>query len=195
MLQGYSFKRGVCLTVQSTIYPFLVYEHIIHLCFGVIWLVHSFSSLFWNLVFRHANFFLREKSIRYSPFLFDQLCKQNLLFPFLLISWKEILKKEMMSVSLLALVGLLQKTIVVQGLPLNDTNFVPSWILSMLLSDFKVRRRRSIPTSIMEALTEFSYLDIKTNIYPLLILGILVLIYNGSIHVLVCIWCLYYVQL
>ena len=31
-------------------------------------------------VFRHKRLFLREKSVRYSPFLLSRLCKQNLLF-------------------------------------------------------------------------------------------------------------------
>ena len=33
----YSFKRGVCLAVQSAIYPLLVYEYVMWLCFKVIW--------------------------------------------------------------------------------------------------------------------------------------------------------------
>ena len=43
----YSLKRGVCLTVQRIIYPFLIYENIIKLCFRVIWVdVHSFLFFF-----------------------------------------------------------------------------------------------------------------------------------------------------
>ena len=37
VIRRYSFKRGVCLTVQSAIYLFLVYKYIIFLCFKVIW--------------------------------------------------------------------------------------------------------------------------------------------------------------
>ena len=34
---------------------------------------------FLNLVFRHERLFLNENPARYSPFLFGELCKQNLL--------------------------------------------------------------------------------------------------------------------
>ena len=32
----------------------------------------AFSSLFWNLIFRHASLFSSEKSARYSSFLFGE---------------------------------------------------------------------------------------------------------------------------
>ena len=47
--------------------------------------VHNFSSLFGNFMFSHTKLFLSKKSAQYSPILFGELCKQNLLFLFLLI--------------------------------------------------------------------------------------------------------------
>ena len=43
-------------------------------------LVHSFPSLFWNIVFRHASLSSSQKSTIYSPILYGMLCKLNLLF-------------------------------------------------------------------------------------------------------------------
>ena len=50
------------------------------------------------------------------------------------------------SVSSLALVGLQQEMVVVQGLPLNEPHIILSQILSMLISDFKAQGLKSIPT-------------------------------------------------
>ena len=80
MIRRYSFKRGICVLVQSTC-----------LCvcnLSVLW--HNlgrwrsivFLPFFWNLVLRHVSLFSSEKSVRCSPFLFDELCKQNLLLFF-----------------------------------------------------------------------------------------------------------------
>ena len=33
----HSFKRGICLTVQSTINPFLIYEYVSYLGFSIIY--------------------------------------------------------------------------------------------------------------------------------------------------------------
>ena len=38
------------------------------------------QSIFLNLLFWHESLFSRENSVQYSPFLFGELCKQNLFF-------------------------------------------------------------------------------------------------------------------
>ena len=81
----YSFKRELCLTIQSFIYPFLVYEYVIYLWFYIICVGvdPSFFILFCNLISRHVSLFWVKKFVRCFTFLFDMLCKQNLLFSFL----------------------------------------------------------------------------------------------------------------
>ena len=34
----HTFKRGICLTIQSAINPFLIYEDIVYLCFRIIYI-------------------------------------------------------------------------------------------------------------------------------------------------------------
>ena len=41
----YSFKRGLCFTVQNDVYLLFVYKYIIYMLFGKVW-VHSFLSPF-----------------------------------------------------------------------------------------------------------------------------------------------------
>ena len=64
-----------------------------------------------------------------------------------------------MSISSLPLVVLLQETIVVLWLPLNDAHVILGCIFSMLFSDFKARILRSIPTPPMTALKEIFHAD------------------------------------
>ena len=61
----------------------------------------------------------------------------------------------------LALVGLEQETIVVQGLPINEA-YILGGILSILFSDFKIQGLKNIPTPPMVA-------DTWTNVHPLLL--------------------------
>ena len=57
--------------------------------------------------------------------------------------------------------------IVVLGLPVNIATIILSCIFSMLLSDFRARGLRSIPTLPMTELTEFLPADADSNIHPL----------------------------
>ena len=50
---------------------------------------------------------------------------------------------------------------------LNVAHIIFSWIFSMLFSNFKAQRPRSIPISLMVALTEFFHVDADTNVHPL----------------------------
>ena len=68
------------------------------------------------------------------------------------------------SISSLALVGLLQDMILAQGLLLNVAHIILSWIFLVLFSDFKVCGLRSIPRPPMTALTEFFHADAQKNI-------------------------------
>ena len=54
-----------------------------------------------------------------------------------------------------------------QGMPLNVAYFILGWILSMLSGDLKTQRLGSIPTTPIEALTEFYHSDARTNVQPL----------------------------
>ena len=89
-----------------------------------------------------------------------------------------------MSVSSLALVGLLQEINVVLGLPLNVAPIIFGCIFSMLFSNFRVRELRSIPLTTMTALTEVSI--------HCLYRCILFLLHCDSVCVLLCIQCLEY---
>ena len=65
----------------------------------------------------------------------------------------------------LALVGLKQEAIVVQGLSLKKAHIIIVWILSKLFNDFKVQGLRSIPTTLMMLLMEYFHADAKTIIH------------------------------
>ena len=60
--------------------------------------------------------------------------------------------------------------IAVFGVPLNVDTIILSCIFSKLLSDFRVRELRSVPTPPLTALTEFFHADAETNIHPLPVL-------------------------
>ena len=77
------------------------------------------------------------------------------------------LVKVVMSVSLEALIGLYQETIVLQGLSLNIVPIILGWVFSTLFCDFKVRWLYSNNSEV--ALTEFFYADVETVVHPLLI--------------------------
>ena len=72
-----------------------------------------------------------------------------------------------MSVTSLALVGLLQEVIVVHWLPLNKAHNIFRYILSILFSNFKVWWLRSLPVPFLTALMEFFYTDAETNVHLL----------------------------
>ena len=140
---------------------------------------HSFTFSFWNLEFGHEKLFLSEKSLRFLPFLFGRLCKQNFFFFFAYLSiyifigdlkvifgnvWlrdESLLYNVVISVSSLALMGLQQENIIVQGLPLNVALIILGWFFLMLLSDFKAGELRTIQFVFLLFL--FIFLEIGTN--------------------------------
>ena len=63
----------------------------------------------------------------------------------------------MISVSSLKLVGLLQETIIVQGLSLNIAHIILSTIFSMVFIDFDVRGLKSTLTPLLIGLREFFF--------------------------------------
>ena len=81
--------------------------------------------------------------------------------------------------------------IVVQWLPLNEAHIILCWVFSLLFSDLKPRRLRNIPALLMVTLTEFSFLQIPTQMtiyygdYKTLLFA-----YTSYINVPVRIWCL-----
>ena len=80
---------------SSEYYLSIFYRYIIYLCFSIIWFgvgpelstttLFFLFLFFFNLVLKRVYLYSSEKSVRYSFFLFDELCKQNLYFPSLLI--------------------------------------------------------------------------------------------------------------
>ena len=64
--------------------PFLVYKDVVYLCFSIVCVCvgPKFSLLFRKFVLRHVNLFSIVNSVRCCPFLFDELCRLNLWFPF-----------------------------------------------------------------------------------------------------------------
>ena len=146
----------------------------------------KFSFLFWNILLRNLSHFSCEKSVKYCPFLLENLFKDFFLVSSLprwafmslpmisticlgILQTKEdnSLKNRIMSVSSLALVELLRRIIVVYGLQLNEAHIILVCIFSMLFSDSKARGLITIPSSLMTALSEFSHADSERNFYPL----------------------------
>ena len=72
-----------------------------------------------------------------------------------------------MTASALILVDLLLDTIVVLGFLLIEAHIILSWIFSMLFTDFKTGKLRSITTPPVEILTGFFHADADRNVHSL----------------------------
>ena len=122
---------------------------------GILSYLGKCKFLFWNLVFRFKILYSQENSLRYSPFLFSKMRKQNLFSSLSIRAFVSPLmirtlclgkhqtredsfsQGAIMRVSSLALVKLYPKMIVVQGLPLNVVHFILNWIFSKVILKHK----------------------------------------------------------
>ena len=151
------------------------------------------------------------KSVRCCPFLFDELCRLNLWFPFFPI-WAFMSppmtrtlcfgmlrtrednssKKAMSSVSSLTLVGLEQEIIVALGLPLKVATIILGCIFSKVFRDFRAHGLISIPTPPIVALTEFFHADTVDSVHPLpqswYLIPLLCLYLCSWMHIMSMLW-------
>ena len=81
------------------------------------------------------------------------------------------------------------------GLLLNVAPIILSCIFLILLSDFRARRLRSIPSLAMLALTEFFLADVGINVHPLPVfyfyftMMVSVFLYAYYVYIMLCCRC------
>ena len=80
--------NAISIFIQIVLLQTFIYEGVFYLCFSIVCVgvgpeFSPFYFFFLNLVLRHVNLFSSVKSVWCSLFLFDELCKLNLLFTFL----------------------------------------------------------------------------------------------------------------